>query len=55
MRVPSLRGIRRDVAAEWIMAIQENYLRGYIEPERVSRDRALTWRDEPGLCRDALD
>lgn len=55
LRVPSLRGSRRDVAAEWITAIQENYLRGYIGAGGVSRDRALTWRDEPGLCRDALD
>ncbi len=36
------------------MAIQENCLRGYIGLGRVSRDRALTWRDGPGLYRDAL-
>ena len=35
------------------MAIQENCLRGYIGPGRVSRGRALIWRDGPGLCRDA--
>jgi len=55
LRVPRLRSRRREVAAEWIMAIQENYLRGQIGAGRVSRERALTWRDGPGLRRDALD
>ena len=53
LRVPSLRGSRRDVAAEWITAVQEICLRGYIGSGRVSRGRARTWRDGPGLCRDA--
>ena len=53
-RVPRLRNGRRDSAQEWITAIQEICLRGYIGPGRVSRGGALTWRDEPGLCRDAL-
>lgn len=53
-RVPRLRNGRRDSAPEWITAIHEICLRGYVWPERVSRGRARIWRDGLGLCRDAL-